>query len=173
MAKLLPCQACCPKRPGYPVGRVSHERDFVQVSDDPSAPFVWAMVCENCGNVKKPRRSKRSDFEFVSELATTDAGINRANVVRFHYFNPNGLYAELRAVQETVAEVVDLTGVPNGVLFVHGSLNTFQADQLRKLLDKKAPDAISLQVTLNGFRRELNRARAWIIDTLAKRKLAA
>lgn len=176
MSKLLPCQACCPKRPGYSVGRVRHENDYVLVSGeygDDAAVFGWAWVCDNCGNVKKPRKSKRRDHEFVTELAETDAGMNRANVARFHFFNPNGLYAELRAVQARVAEVVDLTGVPNGVLFVHGSLNGFNADQLRKQIQKARPDRYGLPVTLRAIRRDIDQAKAWIAETLAKHGIDA
>jgi hypothetical protein len=165
MSKLLPCQACCPRTPGYPIGRVRHERAFVEIN----GVHVWALQCDNCGNIKKPRQAtKRRDYDWVTVEAPSDSKMSLVNSVRFHCFNPNGLYAQLKAVQDRVAAMVDATGVPNGVLFVHGSLNDYGRNLLFKLLDTRKPGRFQVGQALNWISRDMAKAEAWLAETAAK-----
>lgn len=167
MGRLLPCPKCCPRRPEYNfTPRVRHELDLIESGK-------WAWVCDNCGNVKKPRTPRKTvSYDYVTKEAPTDDGMSRVNSIRFHCFNPNGLYARLRAMQERVVEVVDRTGCPNGVFLVHGSLHDFPRNQLFKLLDQKRPDRIAYTVTLNGVERSIREGHEWCDAKLAEHGLA-
>ncbi|MEI9428688.1 hypothetical protein [Mesorhizobium sp. Cs1299R1N3] len=162
--KMLPCTACSPARPdlGYhKAGRSRHCRDIVEVNGD----LTWAWCCENCGNVKKPRKRAATPTydEITRTLATADK-LSRPDTILFHCFNPNGLYAELKASQDRIGAWVDANpDQPNGVLLVYGSLNDFHRKALFALLDKRRRvTRTEFAVTVSGIRREISTAAEWL-----------
>jgi hypothetical protein len=86
--------------------------------------------------------------------------------VSFHYLNPNGLIQAQRKIDDQVRDIVDTTGCPNGVLWVHGSLDLFYGDRIRDLyaaLDSgKRPGRISVHVAFDGYAERNAKAQAWV-----------
>lgn len=76
------------------------------------------------------------NYDFVTLEATSDEGMGARFATYFHCFNPNGVYAKLKAMHERVNAWCDAhPEMPNGVLFVHGSLNDYPRKQLFAVLD--------------------------------------
>jgi len=162
-SKMLPCQACCPARPErgyYTVGKVRHERDHVEINGE----FVWAWKCWNCGNIKKPRKSNKPTYDEITGTLTSDKKLSRSDQILFHCFNPNGLYAELKAVQDRIGEWVDAhPEQPNGVLLVHGSMNDYPRKLLFAMLDKrKRIGRIDYAVSISTVERAIKDAKEWL-----------
>ena len=158
MGKMLPCKACLPRG-----GKARHE---MSVKDIWATPTVHGWRCDNCGHFKEPRGpQRRTSYDFVTKDAASDRGLSIANGLLFHAFNAAGLYAELKAVQEEVAAVVERTGCPNGVVFVHGSLNGFPRKTLFEAVEKRSRvDRITYRVTIETVERAIRDARAWIAE---------
>lgn len=130
MAKGQKCPSCSPH--GGAVFRMGF--GWRETADN------YAMTCQNCGYQRKPRApSKKSllhTYDFVTKEAESDAGMTTANAIRFHCFNPNGAYAKLKAMHARIDAWVDAHPErPNGVLFVHGSLNDYPRKRLFAVLD--------------------------------------
>lgn len=161
---MLPCYACCPARPdlGYhKAGKARHSWDFVEVAGE----FVWGWRCMNCSNVKKPRnRAPLPTYDEITQTLTTADKLSRPNAVLFHCFNPNGLYAQLKAAQARIGDwVVDNPDKPNGVLLVHGSMNEHPRKTLFALLDKRRRvGRIPYLIGLNTVRGAIADADEWL-----------
>lgn len=102
-------------------------------------------------------------FEYITKVATAPAAnwTNR-EVVAFHYFNPNGLWAEKRVTDAAIDEAVAAGRCKSGAIIAHGGLNYFYTDHLMKLFDKKRVNSVDLRVTLMGLRRNIEDARRFL-----------
>jgi hypothetical protein len=157
--RMKPCFNCMPKGVR---GKASHVYDFVELTPD---NFVWAWCCENCGHIKKPRtRTKRKDYDYVSQEALSDKDMNTENTLRFHAFNPNGLYAQVGELHKAISKWVDENpDRPNGVLLVHGSFNDFPRKTLFNQLAKKTrPSGLQVWSIKRTFERALEHGYAWL-----------
>lgn len=106
---------------------------------------------------------KKKTLEFVMEQATTDKGMGNSDRVNFHYFNPNGLGAEKKDLDDQIRLLVDAGRVPSGWHIAYGTFNDFHAAQLRKLVRRrKGLGNIETQVTIEGLRRECEKIREQI-----------
>lgn len=163
MSKGQKCPSCCPSggavfRMGF--GWQGEARD------------TYAMTCQNCGYQRKPRApSKKAmlhTYEFVTDEATSDEGMTTANAMRFHCFNPNGAYAQLKAMHDRISAWCDAhPDRPNGVLFVYGSLNGHPRKLLFDVLDlhrKGKAHKWPLQYALKKIAEEIERGDKFIND---------
>jgi len=147
----------------WKIGRVRHERDYCEID----GKDVGAWKCYNCGNVKRPRKREHMSWDFITKEATTDAKMNRRNKITFHCFNPNGIYAALKVVQNRVSETVDKTGVPNGALLVYGSFNDYPRKRLFDALEKKSASSYDIHSAIRYVKDEIEKVNEWIAKTLA------
>jgi hypothetical protein len=151
---MLHCQACMCKG-----GRARHERDWETGG--------WA--CTNCGHVKSRRAPKRrATDQYILHDATSDEGLSRKNRLRFHADNPNGLLAKMKAVQARVHDVQKQTGVPNGVLWVHGEFNRHPRERLHKASRKVSPQRFEAAHAIGQVELAIDAAEKWIDETLEK-----
>ena len=78
-----------------------------------------------------------SNYDRVTKTATTDKGMCNRDVVRFHYFNPNGAVQKKYAMDNVLAQYVDANIIPSGWHIAYGTFNDFHVKSLQNLLDKK------------------------------------
>ena len=104
---------------------------------------------------------KKPNFEFISKIAT-EVGRNWSNaqVAQFHYFNPNGLYAQKKASDEAISNAVDAGQMRSGALIAYGSFNDFHSNEIARLALLKFVNNIRLQNTLRALARDIEKAKA-------------
>lgn len=102
-------------------------------------------------------------FEYITKVATAPrASWSNHEVIAFHYFNPNGLWAEKKAVDALIDAAVEAGKCKSGAIIAHGGLNYFYTDHLMKLFDKKRVNGIDMRVTLKGLRHDIEGARKFL-----------
>lgn len=108
-------------------------------------------------------------FETITKTATSVShSWTNKEVVMFHYFNPNGLIAAKRIVDDQISQLVDSGKAKSGAIIAYGSLNFFNYDNLAKLLNKKAVRSIDLAVTIRGLKSDLERAKEYVAEKSAE-----
>lgn len=106
---------------------------------------------------------KKLSFDFVTEQAESDAGMSNKNRVMFHYFNPRGLYAQKKSLDDQIAQLVNAGVVKSGWHLAYGSFNDFHTESLRKLVQRrKGLKNIETNVAIEGLRREVEKITAKI-----------
>lgn len=85
----------------------------------------------------------------------------------FHYFNPNGLLAQKNKIDKKIDQLVDAGKAKSGAIMAYGGLNFFYYDQLSKLIDKKSVRRIDLAVTIQGLKRDIEKAEQYIEEKSA------
>ena len=107
-------------------------------------------------------------FAYASEQAVTDEGMSSKDRIHFHYFNPHGLYAAWRDVNQRVADWCDEhPDRPNGVLMVHGSLNNHPYKMLSAGLDslkKRREVAWHVNYAVTTLEEAIAKAEAFLAD---------
>lgn len=79
---------------------------------------------------------RRLSWDYITVHASTDEGMAAKHRIAFHCFNTNGAYFKLRALHAKIDKWCEVNSDrPNGVLFVHGSLNDFPRKELFDALD--------------------------------------
>lgn len=159
MVKGEKCPSCCPS--GGAIFRLQFN-----LEQDRSL-----MTCQNCGYTRTPRERKFNplkDYDFVTQQATSDEGMGARYATYFHCFNPNGAYAQLQAMHKRIDAWVEAHPErPNGVIFVHGSLNDFPRKQLFAVLDrirKRQSHAYELASALKLIARDIEKGDRFIND---------
>ena len=82
--------------------------------------------------------------------------------VQFHYFNPNGIYAQKKAMDERISAAVDAGRCKSGSIIAHGTLNYYSSNRLTDMVQQKRVLGRSLQVTINMMERDLESAEAFL-----------
>jgi hypothetical protein len=161
-SKKMPCRACCPPNDRYPqVGRVTHTLDF---NDD----MRKGWRCTNCYDFKLARNRKALSWDDISKTVTTDKGMNVKQRAQFHYFNPHGAYKSLLVVQEQVNAFVDAhPEIPNGVCFVHGTLNDYGYTLISKLAMASAPKSWDVAYAVQWMNKAQIAAQVWLAEKRA------
>lgn len=90
------------------------------------------------------------------------------DVIWFHYFNPNGLYAAKKSVNDRISALVDAGLCKSGALIAHGGLNTFHTDWLSRLVSNKRVKKADMQAVLSGLRFSIKLAEEFIAECQAK-----
>lgn len=104
-------------------------------------------------------------WDFITAEATTDANLSAKDTASFHCFNPNGLYAKLKAVHARVSQwCADHPDRPNGVLLVHGSLNDYPRKRLFELLERKRITSMEVKCAVDWVRDDIAEAELWLSD---------
>ena len=102
---------------------------------------------------------KRPTFQQITETAT-EVGPKWTNkdIAQFHYFNPNGLYAQKMARDEMISDAVASGKMKSGAIFAYGSLNDHYVQLLAHLAMLKFVNGVRLQITLQGLQRDIELA---------------
>lgn len=104
-------------------------------------------------------------FEFVSSVAAKPSrSWTHREVLYFHYFNPNGLYAQKKAVDVEIDKLVEEGLAKFGAIVAYGSLDSYHLNQLRNLVDKKRVGCIELSVALDGLRSRIKTAKEFVTE---------
>jgi len=100
----------------------------------------------------------KSSYTHITETATTDAGMCNRDAITFHMQNPNGIWAEWRAVCDRITQAVDDGIVPSGWIIAYGSLNHFASDKMLNLHGKHRVGRIARIVAVDMLRDDIKRA---------------
>lgn len=102
-------------------------------------------------------------FEYITQTATQPARTwTNKQKVQFQYFNPNGLYAQKKALDDIIWQLVDEGKAKSGAVLAYGSGNSFHADQLRDLNKKQRISDIDYIVLVNGYKFDIEQAENFI-----------
>jgi len=108
--------------------------------------------------------SKRN-FLFIADEATApERGWSNADKVTFHYFNKNGLYAAKRERDAKITDLVEAGKANSGAIWAYGSLNSYTADRLMDLVNKKKVNGIRLLTVLEMIERDIAEADKFIAE---------
>jgi hypothetical protein len=112
---------------------------------------------------EKQTMNTHSRYLEVTQTAT-EPGRNWSNrdLVRFHYFNPNGLFEQKRQTDEQITKLVDEGKAKSGSIIAYGSLNYYYADKLAKMIDKQRVNRIAYAITVKGLRDDIAKAKQFI-----------
>lgn len=107
--------------------------------------------------------TKTSTFECIMQTATEPSRAwSNAELAKFHYFNPNGLYAAKKASDVKIDELVDAGLAKTGAILAYGGLSYFNTNLLSNLAMAKRVNRIELSVTLRGIERDIETAAKFI-----------
>jgi hypothetical protein len=102
-------------------------------------------------------------FEYLTRTAKTQAATwSYHDKVAFHYFNPNGLLAEKRVVDQLIDAAVEAGKCKSGAIIAYGGLNYYYTDMMRKLFDKKRVSRINFVIAKEGIVRDIEKAREFL-----------
>jgi hypothetical protein len=79
--------------------------------------------------------------------------------IQFHYFNPNGVYARKKVLDDAIWELVEQGKCKSGAVLAFGSGNSFRSDELRELFNKSRVTDTEYYVLIQGYEADI--ARAW------------
>lgn len=103
-------------------------------------------------------------YDFITKEATMDDtnSMNNRELLRFHYFNPNGLLAQKRSNDKKISALVNEGKVPSGWILAWGSMNDYSENRLYDMMDKKRVNSIKLHVALDMLKDNIKKATAKI-----------
>jgi hypothetical protein len=81
---------------------------------------------------------------------------------QFHYFNPNGVYAQKKAMDERISAAVDAGRCKSGSIIAHGTFNYYSSNRLTDMAQQKRVLGRSLRVTIDMMKRDLESAEAFL-----------
>jgi hypothetical protein len=93
--------------------------------------------------------------------------------MQFHYFNPNGLYAAKKRVDEQISKLVDQGKCQSGAIFAYGSLNRYAADKIADLAMKKKVGRIESMVAIEMMMDAISSAEKFIGGIMEETRKAA
>ena len=102
---------------------------------------------------------KKPTFQQITETAT-EVGPKWTNkeIAQFHYFNPNGLYAQKKARDKTISDAVASGKMKSGMILAFGSLSDYNMMKLAHLAMGRLVNTRTLQVTLQALQRDIELA---------------
>jgi hypothetical protein len=107
-------------------------------------------------------------YGYITKTATeSKSSWSNVDLVRFHYFNPNGLVAEKIALDAQINALVDQGKCKSGAVIAFGSLDDFYREELRKLISKKRVGNIDAAVVVRGLAERNEYARKFIAEVSA------
>lgn len=82
--------------------------------------------------------------------------------VAFHYFNPNGLYAQKKALDDAIWELVEQDKAKSGAVIAYGSGNSYYPNYLRDLFNKDRITDLDYYVVTQGYKFDIEAAEKFI-----------
>lgn len=108
---------------------------------------------------------KKIDWETITSAATPSADWSNTDIARFHYFNPNGLYAKKKATDDRIEEGVDIGKYKFGAHIAYGSLNNYATKEMMKLATQKRCSRIQLAVAISMLEDDILKAEKFLATT--------
>ncbi len=103
------------------------------------------------------------DFDELIEALKNDIDLNNKDSVIFHYFNPNGLYPQLKALHDSVRQLVANGKAKSGALFVYGSLSDdLIVNELSRLIELKRVPSKSIFRIKQQLKDKIAHTQSWI-----------
>ena len=105
-------------------------------------------------------------YQFVTERATeTQPSWTNKDCIRFHYFNPNGVYAQKKATDKLIDALVDEGKAKGGAIIAYGSLNYHNTEHLAAMLRYKRVKPSELYAVISGIQWDIEKAKKFIAET--------
>ena len=102
-------------------------------------------------------------FEYITRIAKAPAASwSNKERVSFHYFNPNGLIRTKQVLDQLIDSAVEAGKCKSGAIIAYGGLNYYYPDQLRALYDLKHVSWVKYITTVQGLRRDIEKAREFL-----------
>ena len=99
-------------------------------------------------------------YQFVTERATeTQPSWTNKDCIRFHYFNPNGVYAQKKATDKLIDALVDEGKAKGGAIIAYGSLNYHNTEHLAAMLRYKRVKPSELYAVISGIQWDIEKAK--------------
>jgi hypothetical protein len=99
-------------------------------------------------------------------IITTATKVSRSwsnkEKVAFHYFNPNGLYAQKKSLDDAIWDLVEQGKAKSGAVIAYGSGNSYYPNYLRDLFSKDRISELDYHVLLQGYRFDIEAAENFI-----------
>lgn len=112
--------------------------------------------------------TKRYSFEHVTQAAKSAAGLSIEDTVLFHAFNPRGLVAAQRAIDETIRSLVNTGRAYSGAHFAFGSLDDYSYNTLMGFVERKTRlSRRELNVVLSMYEARNARAKTFVKEQTA------
>ena len=111
----------------------------------------------------------RPTWDQVMETATQPGkNWSNKNIARFHYFNPNGLFEQWRAMTNTIGDYVKYGSIFSGWNLVYGNFDdTYIKELIDLAVDRKRVSAIDLNVCIKGIERKIKRGYNELAEKLS------
>lgn len=107
-------------------------------------------------------------FEYITKTATAPKpSWSNRDTVLFHYFNPNGVYAEKLKLDAEIRNLVKLGKLNTGALIAYGSLDDYYERELSRLVDMKRVTLSDSFFTVTGMAKRNKQVREFIAETNA------
>ena len=107
-------------------------------------------------------------FEYITQTATAPkSSWSGKELVRFHYFNQNGVMAAKLALDKIISRLVDDGKCNTGAIIAYGSLNYFYEDKLRGLLDSKRVNGLDAYLVIKSLEEGNKKAKEFIAEHAA------
>ena len=94
-------------------------------------------------------------FRFVVGKAKNAYGMTARDTIAFHYFNPNGLWAEASALKDRIMDLVVAKKVKSGWLLAYSF--DFNYDKMSKLHNMKKPRWRNVRVFIDMLKYEIEK----------------
>lgn len=104
-------------------------------------------------------------FETITKTAKEPmASWNNSDLLRFHFFNPNGLMGQKRALDAKIDQAHSEGRCMGGAVFAYGSLNRYSFDRMLGMLELQRVSSIDLSVTLKMLKEDIKRAEEFLAE---------
>jgi hypothetical protein len=102
-------------------------------------------------------------YEYLTMTATkVSRSWTNKQKIQFHYFNPNGLYAQKQALNNTIWALVEEGKAKTGAVIAYGSGNTFYPDILLALYKKSRVSDSDYYSLISGYKFDIESAEKFI-----------
>ena len=110
---------------------------------------------------------RRPSWKQLTETAT-EIGKYWTNreIVQFHYFNPNGLYARKHRNNTKITQLVDKGMVPSGWHIAYGTFDDYWCNNLVELHGKRKVNSTKLSVCLKLLEENCEKQETKIIEAI-------
>ena len=102
-------------------------------------------------------------YEYLTQTATqVSRSWTNKQKIQFHYFNPNGLYAKKRALDDAIWALVEEGKCKSGAVVAYGSGNSYYPNILRELHGQSRVSGRAYRVFLLGYKFDIEAAEKFI-----------
>jgi len=104
-------------------------------------------------------------FDFVTKTATKPSrSWSIRDIVRFHYFNPNGLCAKKLDTDRRVRLAVDKGLAKSGAIVAYGTFNSYNADEVARMVSRPPVQRAYLFGVLAGLEHDIRAAEKFLSE---------